>query len=163
MYFNKFDTFLYDFNIGGETKYLLVKDITQNVRIRKQLLSNITLYDEYDIMDGETPEMIADKIYGSPNYHWVVMLANGKYDHVNDFPLSTYDLEQHIKAKYGNNLYATHHYVDPNGYIVDKYNVNGTPVSNYDYENILNESKRRIKLISPKLLSTLLKNFEELI
>ena len=36
-------------------------------------------------------------------------------------------------------------------------------VSNYDYEVSVNESKRRIKLISPKLLGTILKNFKDIV
>lgn len=250
MYFKNFPSFLYDFDINGKTEYRLVKDITQNVRLRKQLLSNVTLYDEYDIRDGETPEIIAEKIYGSPMYHWVVMLVNERYNYIDDFPLPTYQLEKHITAKYGaGNEYKTHHYVDIGGNIAESsissinvtnpgtgytispvvtitrdpidddslgefqpavamayvssgqiskievinggkgyihiptitidppptqtpagitatasaniYMVSG--VSNYEYETELNESKRRIKLISPTLLNTILKNFKELI
>lgn len=162
MYFDNFPTFLYDFEINGKTEYKLVKDITQNVRLRKEILSNVTLYDEYDIRDGETPEIISEKIYGSPLYHWVVMLCNEKYNYVDDFPLPSYELEKHITAKYGaGNEYDTHHYVDNKGFIVDS--TQGTSVSNYDYEVSVNESKRRIKLISPSLLNNILKNFKDII
>lgn len=162
MYFDNFPTFLYDFEINGKTEYKLVKDITQNVRLRKEILASVTLYDEYDIRDGETPEIIAEKVYGSPLYHWVVMLCNEKYNYVDDFPLPSYELEKHITAKYGvGNEYDTHHYVDNNGFIVDS--TQGTSVSNYQYETELNESKRRIKLISPSLLNNILKNFKDLI
>jgi hypothetical protein len=86
MYFKEFPDMLYDFKYGKKTKTSIVKDITRNVRIRRDLLSNITLYDEYDIIDGETPEIIAEKIYGNAEYHWIVMLSNGKYDYLTDFP-----------------------------------------------------------------------------
>lgn len=162
MYFKNFPTFLYDFKINGKTEYKLVKDISQNVRLRKEILSNVTLYDEYDFRDGDTPEIIAEKVYGSPLYHWVIMLCNDKYNYIDDFPLPTYELEKHITTKYGSgNEYDIHHYVDTNGFIVDS--SQGTSVSNYDYEADLNESKRRIKLISPSILSNILKNFKDLI
>lgn len=163
MYFDNFPKFLYDFSISGKTNYLLVRDITTNVRVRKEILSNITVFDEYDIMDGETPELIAEKLYGSPFYHWVIMICNEKYNYVDDFPLSVYELENHIKAKYGDAMYAIHHYVDSKGYIVSSDHSDATSVSNYDYEVSVNESKRRIKLISPYLLSTILKNFKDII
>lgn len=164
MYFKNFPTFLYDYDINGSTQYKLVKDITQNVRLRKELLSNVTLYDEYDFRDGDTPEIIAEKVYGSPLYHWVIMLVNEKYDYVNDFPLPIYELEKHVTDKYGaGNEYDTHHYVDTNGFIVHSSYPGATSVSNYDYESDVNESKRRIKLISPSLLNTILKNFKDLI
>ena len=63
MYFKDFPKFLYDFNYGNVTKTTVVTDITRNVRFRKHILSNVTLYDEYDMLDGETPEIIAEKFY----------------------------------------------------------------------------------------------------
>ena len=84
MYFDRFQKFLYDFKVNGKTQYTLVRDITTNVRVRKQILENITLYDEYDIRDGETPEIIAEKVYGSSQYHWVIMLANRSEEHTSE-------------------------------------------------------------------------------
>jgi len=69
MYFKDFDKFLYEYNIAGKDKAIIVKDITKNVRFRKDLFANITVYDQYDIIDGETPEIIAEKIYGNAEYH----------------------------------------------------------------------------------------------
>ena len=60
MYFDNFPSMLYPFKINGKVENKLIKDITQNVRLRKQILANVTLYDEYDIRDGETPEIIAE-------------------------------------------------------------------------------------------------------
>lgn len=160
MYFKEFPNFLYDFKIKGKSKPLLVKDISQNVRVRAEILANVTMYDEYDIRDGDTPEIISEKVYGSPLYHWVVMLCNHKFNYIDDFPLPTYELEQHITTKYGaGHEYDTHHYVDTNGYQVDS--TQGTSVSNYQYEMDENEKKRRIKLITPNLLQTILKNFKD--
>lgn len=163
MYFKNFDQIFYDFDINGNRDLKVVTDITRNIRFRKQILSNITTYDEYDVMDGETPEIIAEKVYGNPAYHWIIMLANDRYDYINDFPLSTYNLEKHIKQKYGeDHMYDTHHYINSDGYVVDSAQPGATSVSNYQYEDELNESKRRIKIISPQLINTILKNFEDL-
>jgi hypothetical protein len=164
MYFKEFPTFLYDFDINNKTEYRNVKDITRNVRLRKEILSNVTVYDEYDIMDGETPEIISEKIYGTPLYHWVIMICNERYNYVDDFPLTQYQLDNHVTDKYGvGNEYDTHHYIDYNGNIVDSTNPQATSVSNFDYEIQINEGKRRIKLISPTLLNTILKNFKDII
>ena len=110
----------YNFNLGGKDQLTIVKDITHNVRFRKEILSNITLYDEYDIRDGETPEIIAERIYGNPNYHWIIMLLNERYDYVTDFPLSYPELVSHTEQKYGaGNLNGIHHYLDYQGNLVD--------------------------------------------
>jgi hypothetical protein len=106
MYFKDFPQFLYDFNYGDKVKTRVVLDITRNVRFKSELLENITLYDEYDIVDGETPEIISEKFYGTPEYHWVVMLANGKYDYRSDFPLIEPVLQKHIADVYNPTLYS---------------------------------------------------------
>ena len=163
MYFNNFDTIFYDYEINGKKELLIVSDIVKNVRFRKEVLANITTYDEYDIRDGETPEIIAEKIYGNANYHWIIMLANERYNYVEDFPLSVFELENHVKQKYGeDNVYGIHHYQNAEGYIVDSTQPGATSISNYEYEDNLNESKRRIKIISKDLINAILKNFRAL-
>ena len=169
-YFSKFPDILYPFNFGGSRgeRYIRVKDIAQNVRIRKEILNNISLYDSYDIQDGDTPESISEKLYGDPHYHWTIMLANDKYDFYNDFPLSSNSLEEYIKNKYGEDkmhephlIWGTVHYEDLQGNIVD-----GPPsdkvrvITNYDYEFRLNESKRRIKVLNPRVIAKVVTEIE---
>ena len=101
MYFKEFPKFIYDFkNPDGSTSTQIVRDITRNVRFRKEVLSNIAVYDEYDIVDGETPEIIAEKVYGNPKYHWVIMLANDRYDWTKDFPMEETTLVRYIKQRF---------------------------------------------------------------
>jgi len=121
MYFSNFPKIVYDFDLSKGIDYKIVTDITRNVRLRKQILENITLYDYYDIGEGETPEIISEKIYGTPYYHWVIMLANQRYDYVNDFPLTQNELDKLIDRKYGNKKYNVHDY-KVNGFIVDGIN-----------------------------------------
>lgn len=161
MYFKDFPTFLYDFNYGSKNKTSVVTDITRNVRFRKELFSSVVYYDEYDIVDGETPEIIAEKIYGNPEYHWIIMLANDKYDYINDFPLAETQLVKHIQDKYGANANNIKHYVDAKGYVVNSNSPGAVSVSFAEYERNINESKRRIKIISPQLVSAILKNFKD--
>jgi hypothetical protein len=107
MYFKDFPKFIYDFNYGTtDNKTSVVTDITRNVRFRKDIFSSVTYYDEYDIVDGETPEIIAEKIYGNAEYHWIIMLANDRFDYLTDFPISTSSLPRHIAQKYNPVLYA---------------------------------------------------------
>ena len=144
-----------------ETKALLLTDITHNIRFRRDILANITVYDYYDIIDGETPEIIAEKIYGSPEYHWVIMLTNERYDYIGDFPLTEPALEQYIVDKWGDSANNIHHYEDGNGNTVPSNWPLAVPITNDVYEREVNESKRRIKVISKELLSRILKDFKE--
>lgn len=108
MYFKDFPSFLYDFNYGnGKTKTTVLKDVTRNIRFKQDLLKNIALYDEYDIVDGETPEIIAERFYGTSEYHWIIMLANEKYDYLKDFPMQETFLQKHIERTYNPTLHST--------------------------------------------------------
>lgn len=114
MYFKNFPQFLYDFNYDGNKKIKtsVVVDVTRNIRFRKNLLNNIQLFDWYNIVDGETPEIISEKFYGTPEYHWVIMLSNDKYDYRNDFPLPESVLYKHIKTHYNPTLESDDWYWD---------------------------------------------------
>lgn len=166
MYFNKFPQMYYQYDIGGKPVLKVVSDITTNVRFRKDILSNVTLYDSYDIKDGDTPEIIAAKYYDSPEYHWVVMLANDIHDYLVDWPMDSRTLDQYIAEKY-TNPYDIHHWVNKQtGIIVDPQFFTFEEVrsvTNYDYEVSVNDGKRRIKLISPDLLANILSQFKSLV
>ena len=164
MYFEKFPQFAYEFDMAGKSKVVLISDITRNVRFRKEILSNITLYDEYDIKDGETPEIIAEKIYGNSQYHWVIMLMNERFDYIADFPMSYKDLLTYVDDKYGvGNAYDTHHYVNSKGFVVNSDDPDASSVTNLQYEEGVNESKRRIKIASPNVISNIMKQFNDII
>jgi hypothetical protein len=164
MYFKDFPKFLYDFKNpdGRTTSSTIVRDITRNVRFRRDLLANISVYDEYDVIDGETPEIIAEKVYGNPNYHWIVMLTNNYSDYRTDFPLDETSLVKHIERKYPNSVYGIHHYINADGFIVDSDTPGAVSISNDQYERDKNESKRRIKLVSKELIATILKNYKDI-
>lgn len=163
MYFESFKNMYYSYlDKDGVEQFVKLKDITENMRFKKEVLENVSLYEYYDIRDGDTPEIISEKFYGSPLYHWIIMVANLKYDYINDFPLAIPELEEHIRQKYGvENVYTTHHY-EKGGYVVSNIDYpDATSVSNYDYEFRENEKKRRIKIISPNLLQEILRQFRE--
>jgi Base plate wedge protein 53 len=167
MYFSSVPNIYYEFlDKDGNSYVKIVKDITTNVRFIKNQLQNIVVYDEYDIIDNETPEMISTKVYGVPQYHWVIMILNDIYDYRTDWPLGYNELIEYTIQKYGegdNNIYGIHHYVDPvTGYIVNSDYPNAYSVSNFDYENSVNESKRRIKLVSRHVMDDIIKQFTSL-
>lgn len=164
MYFKKFPQFVYEFNIAGKTKAMIITDITRNVRFRKEMLGNIELYDEYDIKEGETVEIIAERVYGNAEYHWVIMLVNEKFDYLADYPLTYNALLKYTEDKYGvGNEYDTHHYENEAGFVVNSDEAGATSVSNLDYEEKINEGKRRIKLVSPELIARVMKQFNDIV
>lgn len=116
-YFSELPKIFYDFNIKGVNETRILRDISTNIRFKKDLIQDITLFDEYDIVDGDTPDIISEKAYGSPEYNWVIMLLNDRFDYINDFPLDSGQLDEHITALYGaGNKNNIHHYIDSVGY-----------------------------------------------
>ena len=144
-----------------KTKALILTDITRNIRFRRDILANITVYDEYDIIEGETPEIVAEKIYGNALYHWIVMLVNERYDYLADWPMTSIALENYIQDTYGSARTSIHHYENADGNTVPSNYPSAVPITNEKYAGRINESKRRIKIISSTLLSTILKNFKD--
>ena len=166
MYFNDFDKILYNFFINGKEELKVITDITKNVRVRKEILSNITLFDTYIIQEGETPEIIAEKVYGRADYHWSILLANDRYDYLNDFPLRQVAMDKVVIDKYGeDHIHDIHHYeaiINGQTFVVDSTVVGSSPITNSDYELSVNESKRLIKIISPSLIIQVAQELSEL-
>ena len=171
MYFSYMPNIYYDFiDKDGKPTLKILKDITTNVRMIRSILENVTMYDEYDIVDGETPEIIAAKIYGNSLYHWVIMLANDKHDYREDFPLDYTNLMKRVKTIYGDTdpeIYGIHHYeapvtTDGHIYVVNSDYPGAYSVTNFEYEERLNEEKRRIKIIAKPVLDTVLKQYSQM-
>ena len=103
--FNQYKEIFYPFTIDGKTIYKSIRDISTNVRVRKDILDQITLFETYTLVDGDTPDIVAFKQYGNSKLHYLVILANETFDWRNDFPMSQVELDQYMKE----------HYVNPNG------------------------------------------------
>ena len=111
--------------------------------------------------------MVAEKLYGDPGLHWVLMLLNERYDYLNDFPLDEQSLEVYVDQKYGegnrneiHTIFGVPHYEDEFGNIVDPGGVLSIPVTNWEYEFRLNESKRRIKVLDRWLMGQVVRELE---
>lgn len=112
MYFKSFPYTYY--SLDNATTVQVVTNITNRATLSEETKNNLGLYDEYDIRDGETPELVADKFYGNPELHWLVLHYNDILDPRFDWPLDTNNLNRYIAGKY-NDVNAVHHYEDANG------------------------------------------------
>ena len=101
-YFNRFPTLLYD--PAGVVNPKLVTNILKRVRLRVNMKKELVLLDQYEVQEGETPEIVSDKHHGSPYYHWVILMTNGITDPYHDWPKSTRQLQMYINDKYGENV-----------------------------------------------------------
>ena len=100
MYFKNFPKILLDGATGSTGGSVLAVDILRRVGFSNHGITGSEYFVQYNINDGDTPESIADTVYGSSNYHWIVMLFNNKFDVFYEWPLSVRKFEKHIKKKY---------------------------------------------------------------
>lgn len=96
----------------------LVTNITTRIKINDDVKNNLSVYDEYDIRDEDTPEILADKFYNNPELHWVILLYNDIIDPRFGWPLSSNNLKKYAQGKYSN-INGIHHYEDLDEKIVN--------------------------------------------
>ena len=77
-----------------------VTNIIARFGFEKKLKENSNAFYKYQIQDGDTPEIIADKYYGNVEYHWVVLLFNDIIDPQFDWPLDYRTMIKFIDEKY---------------------------------------------------------------
>ena len=227
MYFKSFPYTFYSLDDASTVQ--VVTNITNRVALSDEVKNNLGLYEEYDIKDGETPELVADKFYNNSELHWLVLHYNEIIDPRFDWPLDTNNLNRQVVAKY-TDVNATHHFEDADGnytngnaYILSSnaftnFSVNdaitnntnngtgyitvknsssnvrititaggfktgdqvlkssntaisanitstvilfGTPVTNFTYEDGVNESKRRIKILKASYIDAVVNDFKK--
>lgn len=147
-YFSKFPRVLYSVNKEGNNAKI-VPDMLARVKFIDSIISNQSLFFKYEVKGGETAEQIANRVYGDPEKHWILLLVNQVIDPHFDWPLGPYDFEKYIKEKYASinvSLKTSESYATPGTYYTnneivyqggstyDKANAEGTIVS-YDSTN----------------------------
>ena len=162
-YFEYFPTIAYD--VRGDKNNKRVQGITNVlVRIRKKMnVINSAFFEQYFINDGDRADTIAHQIYGDSTLHWIVLYANYMTNPYYDWPLPYFDLQKFIDKKYPDNRNGIHHYEDADGYEVDSDASGATAVTNFVYEETLNDSKRSINIIRGEYISQVLQEFKTLI
>ena len=167
-------------NKNSSDNYLLVKNIFRRVKLRDDLQNIFTLFDKYQIVDGARPDTIAEELYGSSQYDWVVLICAGITNVRDQWPLSDKQVYDYAESIYGSDLNVIHHYetteikdsqnrlILPAGKVVDSnFTIPkpGSPtvtlnpvigISNYEYEVRKNNKKRSIYILKPSYIQQVL-------
>jgi hypothetical protein len=169
MYFKEFPTIPYDSE--GNGKFKDVKNLLRRVGVRAKIKTNTSLYDTYDVKNGESPESIAHKLYGDSELHWVILLLNNVTDRFHDWPMSEAQFLQFVNDKY-DNVDAIHHYEIPqsSGDTSKKINVGtsnsdyptATAITNFEHEQEQQDIKRKIRLLDPSFVPSFVSEFKSL-
>jgi len=155
----------------GDYKFKDVTNLLRRVALRAKVKTSTLLYDTYDVKNGETPESLADKLYGDSEYHWIIMLINDITDRYHEWPMSEAQFSQYLKDKYSNPD-AVHHYEisQESGDTDIKINIGtsnadyptATLITNYEYEQKLQDNRRKIRLLDPSFISQFVTEYKSL-
>ena len=79
---------------------LVMANLMARASVIPSLLKNPAVFYQYDIQDGDTPEIVASKYYNDPYRFWIVLFSNQVLDPQFEWPLSTSQFEDYLVAKY---------------------------------------------------------------
>jgi hypothetical protein len=181
-YFREVSDLLYQSqqpNRNSSYDYVRVKNLFRRAKIRDDFFKNAVTFTKYKIIGEERPEQIAENLYGSSTYDWVVLISNNIINLRTEWPLSDGEFSDYLERKYTQaELDAPHHYetttvidsrgklIVPAGKIVDsnfsityydQVSVTKNPVkmvSVYEYEIQQNDKKRNIYVLRNRYLQT---------
>ena len=169
MYFENFPLILYD--SVGDGQFKIVTNLLKRVGVRSKVKTNVMIFDTYDVKEGETPEIIADKLYDDPELHWIVLLFNNVTDRYHQWPMNNNQFLSYMNDKYTDQD-ATHHYEisQVSGDTTIKINVGSdntdhsgaTAITNFEYEEALQDELRQIRLLDPTYVEDFVTEFEKL-
>jgi|TARA_B110000285_G_scaffold231159_1_gene299191 hypothetical protein len=182
MYFNEIPLIYYD--SVGQGDYKEVTNLLRRVALRTKVRTNVLFFDTYDLKEGETPEIIAHKLYGDPELHWVILLINNITDRYHQWPKNTPQFLAFINDKYVNadgtsNVDGVHHYeiAQSSGDTTTKIEVyensalytgdsdfyaSASIVTNFEYEESVQDKARKIRLIDPRYIEQFVTEYENL-
>lgn len=150
-----------------DEKTIVTKDIFRRVGLDRQINNRLALESHY-VKNGETPDIISNNVYGSSKYHWTILVVNDIVDTYEEWPKRDEELLDFVESKYGTgNANFTHHYrLIANKDITVDYDPSKIseiePVTNYNYELDINQSKRQIFLLKTEYISRFIANYKKL-
>jgi len=162
--------------------YIPVKNLFKKGKLREDIIEQTAVFTKYKIRGDDRPDNVAQELYGDPNLDWVILASNNILNVYDEWPMTQVNFENYLLDKYitYENINAIRYYettevknkagavITPAGLQVDsnfsvtyydaveegyntKYPV--TSVTNYDYEQKLQDDKRNIFTLKPRYLN----------
>lgn len=176
----------------GISDYLTVKNLFKRGKIREDIFGNLSFFTKYKIVGDERPDNVAYKFYEDETLDWIVLLSNNILNVQTEWPLPQQSFDTFLLEKYGSyqNMNAVRHYetieiTNASGIIIipaglrvpsnfsttfydDKLGRQVTrrnitvPITNYQYEQKIEDDKRNIFVLKARYLNVILNDMESL-
>ncbi len=172
--------------------YIRVKNLFKKGVLREDIFQDLAFFTKYDIRGNDRPDNVSFDVYGRSDLDWLVLTANNIINVQTEWPMSQADFDRYLLDKYGTyeKMNATHHhetieikntdgvtivaaglrvesdfsvnYFDYKLQQVVTQNSITTEVTNYQYEEKLENEKRHIFILKPFYLNVVLDDLEEM-
>ena len=172
--------------------YIPVKNLFMRGKLREDIFQNASVFTKYKIKGDDRPDNVAFEVFGDANLDWLVLTCNNILNVYDEWPMTQINFENYLLEKYGTyeNINATHHFettevkntsgviILPAGLEVDSnysitffdetiegmttVNSPVTEVTNYIYEDRLQEDRRNIFVLKPRFLNVVKDDMEEM-
>ena len=77
-----------------------ITNLIARFKMSDSLVDNTNVLYTYDVQDTDTPEIIADKMYGNSEKHWIVLSLNKIVDPQWDWPMRQENFVSYLNKKY---------------------------------------------------------------
>ena len=172
--------------------YNPVKNLFMRGKLREDIFQNVAVFTKYEVKGDDRPDNVAFEFYGDANLDWLVLTCNNIINVYDEWPMTQFNFENYLLDKYDTyeNINATHHYettevknskgvvIVPAGLEVDSnYSISFydeqiegmttvsspvTEITNYHYEERLQQDKRNIFLLKARFLNVVKDDLEEM-
>jgi hypothetical protein len=170
--------------------YTNVKNLFKRGKIREDIINNLQFFTKYKIVGNERPDNVAYKSYGDETLDWVILLSNNILNVQTEWPLTQSGFDTYLMDKYGSydNLnsiryyetieiknsngitlipagltvpsnFSTTYYDDVLGRQISLTNIT-TPITNYQYEQKIEDDKRNIFVLKSKYLNVIFNDMD---
>lgn len=168
------------FNLHGQTEYTINGESFQLTNIAKcsiNIKKNESSLQSVNV-NYRTPEELAFDVYNNAKLYWVILQVNNIVNPAEDWLLTDEMLQLKCERIYKDNIYGTKYFKDvrDNSVFTDDdharmqklFESDSLPeyverVTFYDYEKLVNESKKVVKIIPKDSVSKYVEDFKSIL
>ena len=99
MYFKNIKNIVID--IDGSGNLDVLKNLTAKAKISDALINNAGFYQTIEVIDGERPDHLSQRLYNTEDFHWTFLLLNPQIKNIwDDWPMKYSQLVEYCTEKY---------------------------------------------------------------
>ena len=87
-----------------------VKNLFRRFKLREDIASDFSAFEQYNIKGDERPDQVADLFYDDPTLDWVILTTNNIINQNHSWPMTNSQFYDYMYDKYGMDIDGIKHY-----------------------------------------------------